>query len=67
MSRLDRDVQRADLPELGFYADQPVITASWLGGVLGCAYRTPTERGDAMFLAMAARACAAIRDHSPIA
>ncbi|MFB4309336.1 phosphotransferase family protein [Actinomadura sp. GTD37] len=32
--------------------------------VLGCAYGTPTERGDAMFLAMAARACAAIRDHS---
>ncbi|MFG1853660.1 phosphotransferase family protein [Actinomadura geliboluensis] len=32
--------------------------------VLGCAYGTPTERGDAMFLAMAARACAAIRDHA---
>ncbi|GAA1822630.1 phosphotransferase [Actinomadura chokoriensis] len=31
--------------------------------VLGCAYGTPTERGDAMFLAMAARACAALRDH----
>ncbi|SNT24563.1 Ecdysteroid kinase [Actinomadura meyerae] len=33
--------------------------------VLGCAYGTPTERGDAMFLAMAARACAALRDHAP--
>ncbi|WP_338071588.1 phosphotransferase [Actinomadura bangladeshensis] len=31
--------------------------------VLGCAYGTPTERGDAMFLAMAARACTALRDH----
>jgi hypothetical protein len=35
----------------------PLIT------VLGCAYGTPTERGDAMFLTMASRACAAIRDH----
>ncbi|MFA1545892.1 phosphotransferase [Actinomadura chokoriensis] len=34
--------------------------------VLGCAYGTPTERGDAMFLAMTARACAAIRDHSAV-
>ncbi|WP_207943394.1 oxidoreductase family protein [Actinomadura sp. KC345] len=34
----------------------PLIT------VLGCAYGAPTERGDAMFLTMAARACAAIRD-----
>lgn len=33
----------------------PLIT------VLGCAYGTPTERGDRMFLAMAARSCAAIR------
>jgi len=33
--------------------------------VLGCAVAAPTERGDAMFLAMAARACAAIRDHDP--
>jgi hypothetical protein len=32
--------------------------------VLGCAYGTPTDRGDAMFLAMTARACTAIRDHS---
>ncbi|TDC93878.1 phosphotransferase [Actinomadura sp. 7K507] len=34
----------------------PLIT------VLGCAYGNPTERGDAMFLTMATRACAAIRD-----
>ncbi|RAY16228.1 hypothetical protein DPM19_04835 [Actinomadura craniellae] len=34
----------------------PLIT------VLGCAYGTPTERGDQMFLAMAARSCAAIRE-----
>jgi len=34
--------------------------------VLGCAYGTPTERGDAMFLAMTARACAAIRDHGAV-
>ncbi|XRQ14471.1 oxidoreductase family protein [Actinomadura welshii] len=34
----------------------PLIT------VLGCAYGTPTERGDAMFLTMASRACTAIRD-----
>ncbi|QFG26774.1 phosphotransferase family protein [Actinomadura sp. WMMB 499] len=33
----------------------PLIT------VLGCAYGTPTERGDRMFLAMAARSCDAIR------
>lgn len=31
--------------------------------VLGCAVGTPTERGDAMFLAMTERACAALRDH----
>ena len=37
----------------------PLIT------VLGCAYGTPTERGDAMFLTMAARACAALRDLDP--
>jgi hypothetical protein len=34
----------------------PLIT------VLGCAYGTRTERGDRMFLAMATRSCAAIRD-----
>ncbi|TDD86680.1 DUF1679 domain-containing protein [Actinomadura darangshiensis] len=34
----------------------PLIT------VLGCAYGAPSERGDAMFLAMASRACTAIRD-----
>ncbi|MFD0690727.1 phosphotransferase family protein [Actinomadura fibrosa] len=34
----------------------PLIT------VLGCAYGARTERGDRMFLAMAARSCAAIRD-----
>ncbi|MEW2352236.1 aminoglycoside phosphotransferase family protein [Spirillospora sp. NPDC029432] len=34
----------------------PLIT------VLGCVYGTPTERGDRMFLAMAARSCAAVRD-----
>ncbi|WP_106401720.1 phosphotransferase family protein [Actinocorallia populi] len=34
----------------------PLIT------VLGCAYGTPTERGDRMFLAMAARSCAMIRE-----
>ncbi|MEU8804032.1 oxidoreductase family protein [Spirillospora sp. NPDC048819] len=34
----------------------PLIT------VLGCAYGTPTERGDAMFLTMATRACTTIRD-----
>jgi hypothetical protein len=33
--------------------------------VLGCAVAAPTARGDAMFLAMASRACAAIRDHDP--
>lgn len=33
--------------------------------VLGCAVAAPTTRGDAMFLAMARRACAAIRDHDP--
>lgn len=33
--------------------------------VLGCAVAAPTERGDAMFLAMAERACAAIGDHDP--
>lgn len=38
----------------------PLIT------VLGCAYGTPTERGDEMFLAMATRACAAIRDHQSL-
>ncbi|WP_240809860.1 ecdysteroid 22-kinase family protein [Actinomadura sp. WMMA1423] len=38
----------------------PLIT------VLGCAYGTPTERGDEMFLAMAARSCAAIRDHGSL-
>jgi hypothetical protein len=38
----------------------PLIT------VLGCAYGTPTERGDAMFLTMASRACAAIRDHGAV-
>ncbi|TDC68576.1 DUF1679 domain-containing protein [Actinomadura sp. GC306] len=37
----------------------PLIT------VLGCAYGTPTERGDAMFLTMATRACTAIRDLDP--
>ncbi len=35
--------------------------------VLGCAVAAPTERGDAMFLAMAQRAAAAIRDHDPFA
>lgn len=35
--------------------------------VLGCAVGTPTERGDAMFLAMTERSCAAIRDHDPFA
>ncbi|MBW8487499.1 phosphotransferase family protein [Actinomadura parmotrematis] len=30
--------------------------------VLGCAYGTRTERGDAMFLAMIRRACAMVRD-----
>lgn len=35
--------------------------------VLGCAVAAPTERGDAMFLAMARRACTAIRDHDPFA
>ncbi|MEU5879942.1 phosphotransferase [Spirillospora sp. NPDC047279] len=39
----------------------PLIT------VLGCAYGTPTERGDEMFLAMASRSCAAIRDHDTLA
>ncbi|GAB2861908.1 phosphotransferase [Actinocorallia aurea] len=34
----------------------PLIT------VLGCAYGTATERGDAMFLTMARRSCAMIRD-----
>jgi len=34
----------------------PLIT------VLGAAYGTRTERGDEMFLAMASRSCAAIRD-----
>lgn len=34
--------------------------------VLGCAVGTPTERGDAMFLAMTERACAALRDHDPL-
>ncbi|MFC5751875.1 phosphotransferase family protein [Actinomadura rugatobispora] len=34
----------------------PLIT------VLGCAYGTRTERGDEMFLTMAARSCAAIRE-----
>lgn len=34
--------------------------------VLGCAVGTPTERGDAMFLAMLGRSCAAIRDHSTL-
>lgn len=33
--------------------------------VLGCAVAAPTARGDAMFLAMAHRAAAAIRDHDP--
>ncbi|HEX7135059.1 MAG TPA: aminoglycoside phosphotransferase family protein [Iamia sp.] len=33
--------------------------------VLGCAVAAPTDRGDAMFLAMAERAAAAIRDHDP--
>ena len=35
--------------------------------VLGCAVAAPTARGDAMFLAMAHRAAAAIRDHDPFA
>lgn len=34
--------------------------------VLGCAVGTPSERGDAMFLAMTERSCAAIRDHDPL-
>lgn len=34
--------------------------------VLGCITATPTERGDAMFLAMTERACAAIRDHGTL-
>ncbi|QYG91431.1 phosphotransferase [Iamia sp. SCSIO 61187] len=33
--------------------------------VLGCAVAAPTARGDEMFLVMAERACAAIRDHDP--
>ncbi|QXC61110.1 ecdysteroid 22-kinase family protein [Aquihabitans sp. G128] len=35
--------------------------------VLGCAVGTPSERGDRMFLAMAERSCAAIRDLDPFA
>lgn len=35
--------------------------------VLGCAVGAPTMRGDAMFMAMTRRACAAIRDHDPFA
>ncbi|HEU5149317.1 MAG TPA: aminoglycoside phosphotransferase family protein [Iamia sp.] len=35
--------------------------------VLGCAVAAPTERGDAMFAVMAARACAALRDHDTLA
>lgn len=38
----------------------PLIT------VLGCAYGTPTERGDQMFLEMTERCCAAIRDHGSL-
>lgn len=34
--------------------------------VLGAAYGTPTERGDAMFTALAERFCAAIRDHDSV-
>lgn len=34
--------------------------------VLGAAYSTPTERGDDMFVALAERFCAAIRDHASI-
>ena len=34
--------------------------------VLGAAYGTPTDRGDAMFVALAERFCAAIRDHGSI-
>jgi hypothetical protein len=34
--------------------------------VLGCAVGTPTDRGDAMFLAMTERSCAAIRDHGAL-
>lgn len=33
--------------------------------VFGWAVAEPTERGDAMFLAMTERSCAAIRDHDP--
>lgn len=39
----------------------PLIT------VLGCAYGTPTERGDRMFLAMARRSCAMIRELGTLA
>lgn len=35
--------------------------------VLGCAFGSPTERGDRMFLAMAQRFCAAIDDHGVLA
>ena len=35
----------------------PLIT------VLGAAYSQRTDRGDDMFMAMAARSCAAVRDH----
>lgn len=34
--------------------------------VLGAAYGTPTERGDDMFVALAERFCAAIRDHGSV-
>jgi hypothetical protein len=34
--------------------------------VLGAAYGTPTERGDDMFVTLAERFCAAIRDHGSI-
>jgi hypothetical protein len=57
------------LNELGFYtlaghsADYrygavqgPLVT------VLGAAYGAPTDRGDDMFMAMAARSCAQVRD-----
>lgn len=35
--------------------------------VMGCGMSSPTDRGDAMFLAMTERACAALRDHDPFA
>jgi hypothetical protein len=60
-SRRRRLPLRAVFRQYRFAALQgPLITG------LGCAYGTPSERGDAMFLAMAHRSCTMIRELSAL-